>query len=53
MFRYKKLINEYELPPLEVSHLLLISLRLGRHITAEFWLTNLDTDNIVRPMFVQ
>ena len=39
MFRYNKVINEYEFPPLEVLHFLLISLRLGRHIKGEFRLT--------------
>jgi hypothetical protein len=39
MFRYSKVINEYEFPPLEVLHQLLISLRLGRHFKGEFRLT--------------
>jgi len=39
MFRYNKVINEYEFPPLEVLHYLLISLRLGRHYKGEFRLT--------------
>lgn len=34
-----KVINEYEFPPLEVLHFLLISLRLGRHFKGEFRLT--------------
>jgi hypothetical protein len=32
-------INEYELPPFEVLHYLLITLRLRRHFKAEFRLT--------------
>jgi hypothetical protein len=40
MFRYSKVINEYEFPPLEVLHYLLITLRLGRHFKGEFRLTN-------------
>ena len=36
MFRYNKVINEYEFPPLEVLHFLLISLRLRRHFKGEF-----------------
>ena len=36
MFRYSKVINEYEFPPLEVLHQLLITLRLGRHFKGEF-----------------
>jgi hypothetical protein len=39
MFRFNKVINEYEFPPLEVLHYLLISLRLGRHFKGEFRLT--------------
>jgi len=36
MFRYSKVINEYEFPPLEVLHYLLITLRIGRHFKGEF-----------------
>jgi len=39
MFRYSKVINEYEFPPLEVLHYLLITLRLGRHFKGDFRLT--------------
>ena len=39
MFRYSKVIDEYEFPPLEVLHQLLITLRLGRHFKGEFPLT--------------
>lgn len=39
MFRFSKVINEYEFPPLEVLHQLLITLRLGRHVKDEFRLT--------------
>lgn len=39
MFRYSKVINEYEFPPLEVLHYLLITLRLGRYFKGEFRLT--------------
>ena len=39
MFRYNKVINEYEFAPLEVLHYLLITLRLGRHVKGEFRLT--------------
>jgi hypothetical protein len=39
MFRLNKVINEYEFPPLEVLHYLLVSLRLGRHFKGEFRLT--------------
>lgn len=43
MFRYNKVINEYEFPPVEVLHFLLISLRLGRHTKGEFRLTKRGT----------
>lgn len=39
MFRYNKVINEYEFPPLGVLHFLMISLRLGRHFKGEYRLT--------------
>jgi hypothetical protein len=39
MFRYNKVVNEFEFPPLEVLHYLLIKLRLARHIKGEFKLT--------------
>lgn len=32
MFRYNKVIDEYEFPPLELLHFLLIRLRLARHL---------------------
>jgi len=44
MFRYNKVINEYEFSPLEVLHFLLISLRLGRHFKGEFRLTKLGAE---------
>ena len=39
MFRYNKVINEFEFPPLEVLHVLLVAQRLGRHYKGEFRLT--------------
>lgn len=39
MFRYNKVINEYEFAPLEVLHYLLITLRFGRHFKGKFKLT--------------
>lgn len=44
MFRYNKVINEYDFPPLEVLHILLITLRLGRHYKGEFRLTKRGTE---------
>jgi hypothetical protein len=39
MFRYSKVINEYEFPPLVVLHQLLFTRRLGLHFKDEFRLT--------------
>ncbi len=39
LFRYNKVLNEYEFPPLELLHFLLIALKLGRHYKNEFRLT--------------
>lgn len=39
MFRYNKVVNEYDFPPVEVLHFLLISLRLARQTKDEFRLT--------------
>lgn len=39
LFRYNKVLNEYEFPPLELLHFLLIELRLGRHYKGEFRIT--------------
>jgi hypothetical protein len=39
MFRYSKVTNEYEFPPQEVLHQLLITSRLGRHFKGEVCLT--------------
>ncbi len=49
MFRYSKVINEYEVPPLEVLHQLLITLRLGRHFKGEFRLTKRGAELAAAP----
>jgi hypothetical protein len=49
MFRYKNVINEYEFPPLEILHFLLISLRLGRHFKGEFRPTKRGTELAQNP----
>lgn len=36
LFRYNKVLNEYEFPPLEVTHFLLKTLKLGRHYKGRF-----------------
>lgn len=49
MFRYQKVINEYDFPPLELLHFLLISLRLGRHYKGEFRLTKRGAEMATSP----
>lgn len=39
LFRYNKVLNEYDFPQLELLHFLLITLKLGRHYKNEFRLT--------------
>lgn len=36
LFRYNKVLNEYEFPPLEVTHYLLKATKLGRHYRGRF-----------------
>ena len=36
LFRYNKVLNEYDFPPLELLHFLLITLKLGRHYKGKF-----------------
>lgn len=40
MFRYNRVVNEADFPPLELLHFLLIRLRLGRHYKGTFRATN-------------
>lgn len=39
LMRYSKVLNEYDFPPLELVHFLLVQLKLGRHYKGEFHLT--------------
>lgn len=39
LFRYNKVLNEYDFPPLEVLHFLLLELKLGRHYKGQFHIT--------------
>lgn len=36
LMRYHKVLNEYDFPPLELLHFLLVELKLGRHYREEF-----------------
>jgi hypothetical protein len=49
MFRYNKVVNEFEFPPLEVLHWLLTALRLGRHANGEFRLTKRGREIALHP----
>lgn len=44
MFKYNKVINEFEFPPLEILHYLLITLKLGRYSKGTFRLTQRGAD---------
>lgn len=49
MFSCNKVINEFEFPPLEVLHYLLIALSLGRHVKGEFKLTKQGVELAGKP----
>ena len=49
LFRYNKVLNEYEFPPLELLHFLLIELKLGRHYKGEFRITKRGKELAQRP----
>ncbi len=49
LFRYKKVLNEYDFPPLELLHFLLIELKLGRHYKGVFKLTRLGKELAHQP----
>ena len=39
LFRYNKVLNEHDFPPLALVHILLVTLKLGRHYKGEFRIT--------------
>ena len=49
MFRFNKVINGYEFPPLEVLHYLMVTLRLGRHFKGEFRLPKRGAERAQAP----
>jgi hypothetical protein len=49
MFRFCKVINEYDFEPLDLLHYLFITLRLGRHVKGEFRLTKRGADLVRAP----
>jgi hypothetical protein len=44
LMRYHKVLNEYDFPPLELLHFLLVELKLGRHYRDTFCLTKRGQD---------
>ena len=49
LFRYNKVLNEYDFAPLEVLHFLLISRKLGRHYKGTFRATKKGKDLVQTP----
>lgn len=49
LFRYNKVLNEYDFPPLELLHFLLTKLKLGRHYKGAFKLTKLGKQLAQKP----
>lgn len=49
LFRYSKVLNEYDFPPLELLHFLLVELKLGRHYKGEFKITKQGKELVQHP----
>lgn len=49
LFRYNKVLNEHDFPPLELLHFLLVELKLGRHYKGEFRLTKQGKELVGHP----
>jgi hypothetical protein len=49
LFRVNKVLNEYDFPPLEQLHFLLIELKLGRHYKGQFKITKRGTELLAHP----
>lgn len=49
IFSYNKVVNEFEFPPLEVLHYLLVALRLGKHSKGEYKLTKREAQLADKP----
>ncbi|MCR9257678.1 MAG: hypothetical protein NXI16_16460 [Alphaproteobacteria bacterium] len=49
LFHYNKVLNEFDFPPLELLHFLLVKLKLGRHIKRQFKLTKRGAEILKSP----
>jgi hypothetical protein len=49
LFRYNKILNEYDFTPLQLTHFLLISRKLGRHYKGAFRATKKGKDLVRKP----
>jgi hypothetical protein len=49
LFSVNKVLNEYDFPPLELLHFLLIELKLGRHYKGQFKVTKRGADLLTTP----
>ncbi|MBU0643459.1 MAG: hypothetical protein KKA78_09585 [Alphaproteobacteria bacterium] len=48
-FSVSKVVNEYEFPPIQIVHVLLLQLKLGRHYKGKFLLTKKGKDLLNSP----
>lgn len=49
LFRVNKVLNEYDFPPLELLHFLLLELKLGRHYKGQFKITKRGAELLAHP----
>jgi len=49
LFHVNKVLNEYEFPPLELLHFLLVELKLGRHYKGQFKITKRGAKLLAHP----
>ena len=49
LFSVNKVLNEYDFPPLELLHFLLIELKLGRHYKGQFKITKRGSELLANP----
>lgn len=49
LFRVNKVLNEYDFPPLELLHFLLLELKLGRHYKGQFKITKRGAELLTHP----
>lgn len=49
LFSVNKVLNEYDFPPLELLHFLLIELKLGRHYKGQFKINKRGSELLANP----